>query len=329
MKGFSFTRSESEFLSNLNAGYSTYEELKNQFPYSEKVLNRVIESLIAKNIIVYDDKNKIYRYDSPVNGEKIILEGNLLLPTTILRYPNYMIIGRGKWYKFPPDFDIRRIIWNIDLATSKNKCTLVDLIRESVLAEKRTKIKQSDEPMYKKLVNKIVPYSNKLAIKLNVIGDDECDVTLLFRKTISKITDDMKIEFRGLTMKSTIKTEELINELRKAPEQREYKNIQLDTIVKFSDFIFIGNEIPFEFNFAAKTLSYVKITGVKGRLELTYMKMDSSGEEAKLDVAEYSDFKTGMQKLQEHFIAYAKSMIEDCDFMIEGIPDFNSEKEEA
>lgn len=322
MKLISFTNSESTLLSKLNEGYATFEELKSVVPYSDKTLKQVIESLVSKKIIVLDTKTGRYIYDSPVNGEKIILDGNLMLPTTVLKFKDRMLVSRGSWYQFPPDFDIRRIIWNVHLPmTKKQNSTLAELIQESVLKEKKSKIVQSTDLTYKGLVNKLVPYSPTLMLKLNVVGDEKCDVSIIFKKLVNKITDDIRVEFRGLTVRSEILTSELITELKKTVKDRVYTNIHLNRIFNFSDFVFIGNEIPYKFDIENKILYYAKITKVRGVIELTYFAMKDNGESEKVDVVSYDDAADGISKIKELFMMYAVKMVDGEDFYVEDISD--------
>lgn len=323
MKLLSFTNSESTFLSKLNEGHATFEELKSVVPYSDKTLKQVIESLISKKIIKLDTSTGRYVYDSPVNGEKIILDGNLMLPTTILKFKDRMLVSRGTWYQFPPDFDIRRVIWNVQLPMSKKQnsgtSTLVELIRESVLKEKKSRIIQSTDTTYKGLVNKIVPYGKSIALKLNVVGDDQCDVSIMFKKLVNKITDDIKIEFRGLTVRSEISTHELIAELKKPVKERDYSNVKLNRMFNFSDFVFLNNEIPYQFDIENKILYYVKITKVRGTIELTYQAMKSDGDVEKIEVTSYEDAADGIAKIKELFMQYAVKMVDGEDFYVEDL----------
>lgn len=314
MQTHSFQPSESNVLSKINEGYNTFEELKQQVGFSEKTLNQVLESLIAKHIIEYNKSLKIYEYTVPVNGEKIILDGNLLLPCTILRYPNYILVGRGEWYKFPADFDVNRIIWNVKLPDTKNT-SLVQLITESVMKEKKSKVVQL--PEYKNLVNKLVPYSNNIMFKINVVGEELTDISIMFKKSLTVATDDIRIEYRGMFVRSEIKTSELINELRKSVSERNFKNIHVNRIYSFSDFIFSNNEIPYAFNQKTRTISYAKITGIRSCIEISYFDMNSNGDVQKTNVEKFEDSNAGIGKLRELFDQYARKMIEEEDFMVE------------
>ena len=314
MQTHSFQPSEANVLSKINEGYTTFDELKQQVGFSEKTLNQVLESLISKHILEYNKTTQQYGYTVPVNGEKIILDGNLLLPCTVLRYPNYILVGRGQWYKFPADFDINRIIWNVKLPDTKNT-SLVQLITESVMKEKKSRVIQV--PEYKNLVNKLVPYSENIMFKINVVGEEITDISIMFKKSLSFISDEIRIEYRGMFVRSEIKTDELINELRKSVSERNFKNIHVNRIYSFSDFIFSNNEIPYAYDPKNRKLSYVKITGVRWCIELSYFTMDCNGDVEKLNVEKFEDSNVGIGKLRELFDKYARKMIEAEDFMVE------------
>lgn len=314
MVSHSFQPSEANVLSKINEGYTTFDELKSQVGFSEKTLNQVLESLISKHILEYNKSTQTYGYTVPVNGEKIILGGNLLLPCTVLRYPTYTLVGRGLWYKFPADFDINRIIWNVKLPDTKNT-SLVQLITESVMKEKKARIVQL--PEYKNLVNKLVPYSENVMFKINVVGEEVTDVSIMFKKQLSVATESIRVEFRGMFVRSEIKTDELINELRKAVGERNFKNIHVNRIYSLSDFIFSNNEIPYAFNPQTRTLSYAKITGIRGCIEITYYDMDVNGDIEKTNVEKFEDSNAGIGKLRELFEKYARKIVEAEDFMVE------------
>lgn len=310
----SFTNLESTFLTKFNEGHNTFDSIKSVVPFSEKTLNQVVESLIAKHVIELDKQSQKYQYCIPVNGEKIILDGNIMLPTTIIHLPDKILVTRGQWYSLPVDFDVRRIIWNVKLPTTKNS-TLVDLIKESALKERKSRIVQI--PEYKQLVNKLVPYSPNMMIKINVVGEELTDVHLLFKKSLNDVNDDLRVDFRGLTVRSEIKTDELIEQLQLGVSERDWKKITLNRIFGFNDFIFSQNEIPYHFSSKDRSLSYVKITGIKGKIELTYFTMNKFGETQKTNVEQYDDSGDGIKKLKELFAGYAASMVSAEDFLVE------------
>lgn len=310
----SFTNLESTLLSKFNEGNTTFEQLKNVVPYSDKTLNQVLESLTSKHVIELDKITKNYKYSIPVNGEKIILDGNIMLPTTIIHLPDKILVTRGSWYSLPLDFDIRRIIWNVKLPSTKNS-TLVDLIKESVLKERKSRIVQL--PEYQVLVNKLIPYGKNLMLKINVVGEEFTDIHIMFKKPLTKPTDDIKVEFRGMLVRSEIKTDELIAEIQKPSSDRKWNNIQINRIFGFNDFIFSNNEIPYNYSEKDRILSYVKITGIKGKIELSYYTMNVFSDIQKINVENYEDSNDGINKLKELFNSYAYQIVTNEDFLVE------------
>lgn len=305
----SFNSIESTFLSKLNEGYNTFDKLINVVPYNETTLKNTIESLITKNIIKFDNIRKEYCYDTIVEGQIVVLDGNIMLPVTIIETKDKILVTRGEWYEFPKDFDIRRIVWNVQIP-SKNKSSLIELIQSSILKERKTKIIQL--PEYINLQNKLVPWSSNIKLKLNVIGEEITDVNIIF---IEKIGDDELIEFREFTVKSEISTTELISELTKSVEERNFQNIKLNRIYNFSDFVFSGNCIPYLFD--TESICYGKITGVKGKFEITYFRLDDSGKIEKLNVEEYFDATEGIEKIRELFVSYGEILISKNNFLVE------------
>lgn len=309
----SFTSLEATFLTKFNEGHKTFESLKEHVPFNEKTLNTIIETMIAKNVIKFDTLSKIYIYDTPIKGDKVILDGNIMLPTTIIRFPGKILVSRGAWYEFPADFDIRRIIWNVQLP-SNNKSTLVDLIKESVLKEKKSRINQL--PEYKQLVNKIIPWSENILLKINAVGEENTDISIIFRdKLYLDNTHKDFADFRGFTVRSEIKTADLIHQLTVTAAERDFKSININRIFNFSDFIFSNNEIPYTND--DESLNYAKITAIRGKFEITYFRMDNSGQISKLNVEEYFDVAEGVEKIRELFSGYAEAFISRNDIFIE------------
>lgn len=294
--------------------------MKENVSMSEKTLNDIIEGLLAKGVIKFNPGNKEYHYDTPVMGDKVILDGNIMLPTTIIRMVDEkdatrsrLIISRGEFYEFPIDFDVRRIIWNVQLP-SNSKSTLIELIRESVLKEKKSKIVQNES--YKQLVNKILPWSEKVLLKINVVGDEVTDVTIIFRDRL-QVTEDVSdfVEFREFTVRSEISTKEMIDELMRPAADRSYSRIKLNHIFNFSDFVFVGNGIPYSSD--GESIQYVKITAIRGRLELTYYRFSNNASLSKIGVEEYLDAAEGIDKLRELFNSYAASLVNGSDILVE------------
>ncbi len=312
METKSFSSLEATFLSIFNKGHKTFDTLKDNVPFNEKTLSNIIEALIAKNILKFNAASGEYSYDSPVTGEIVILDGNIMLPVTIIQTKTKTLITRGSWYSFEPDFDIRRVIWNVQLPTN-NSSTLVDLIESSILKEKKSKIVQL--PEYANLVNKLIPYSENIKIKFNVVGEELTDVNIIFVKKLMQENSDDFVEFRLFSVKSEIRTEELIAQLQKTPAERNYQDIQLNKIYNFSDFIFANNSIPYGFD--GESINYVTISGIRKRFELTYYQFDNNGKTTKLDMEEFMTTADGIEKVRELFNSYAEKMLIENNFLVE------------
>lgn len=303
------TGPETTLLSLFNEGNKTFESLKEKVPFSEKELMGILESLINKSILVFDKNKKSYEYDSPVKGDKIILEGNVMLPMTIIRKEDCILVSRGKWYKFPTDFDVRTIIWNVKLP-NKTSSTLVDLIKDSVLKNRKARVQTM--PEHKNLVNKIVPYSNRISLLLNAIGEEATDVTIIF-----KIILDDFVQFKGFSIRSLINTKELITELEKDNDVRDFSNINLNRIFNFSDFIFANNCIPYEFISETKEIKFVKITQIKKSLEISYNIMTKNGVVEKFDSDNFDNISEGVAKIKSLFDGYGSHLLNELDFIVE------------
>ena len=307
-----FSNLESQILTLFNEGKKTFDAISESASIAEKTLTNILEGLIAKNILKLNSKTNEYEYQSKVNGEIVILDGNLLLPTTIIKLKDKILITRGEWYEFPLDFDIRRIIWNVKLE-SKTNSTLVDLIKTSVLKERKSKIVQL--PEYASLVNKIVPFSPTLGLQIHCVGETVTDVSILFRIKIDK-TGDVIAEHKGFSVRSEISTEELLTQLKTPIAERNYpEGVKLNQIHNFSDFIFAKNEIPV--SISNNELTYVKITGIKKVFELTYYKMDIHGYAKKIDIETFDDSKEAIDKLRDIFRGLPSVILGENNFMTE------------
>lgn len=306
-----FTNFESNVMELITKGKNSYDEILKESNINEQTLKDVIEQLMAKNILKQTSDSK-FVYQNKVNGTIVVLDGNILLPTTILKMNDKIYVSRGYWYEFPLDFDVRRIVWNVKLE-SKTNSTLVDMIQNSVLKAKKTKNVQLDE--WKILVNKIVPYSANIGLLIKCVGQEITDVDIIFKIRISE-GEDMSIEHRGFKISSEIDTTQLITELKKKVAERDFtKNIELNRIFNFSDFITSKNEIPIAKS--KNSLTYVKITSIRKGFELTYYKMGINGNSTKISVDSYDDSNEGIEKLRELFDNYAIKLINNVDFLIE------------
>lgn len=283
METINYSATEAQIISVFNAGHQTVEAILDKTKLSSEQVRLVLSNLIALHVIKYDKTTQQYEYDTPIIGESLLLDGNALLPMTILKYPDRIIVSRGKWYEFEPDFDIRRIIWNVQLKEKKNS-TLLDMINASILKEKKSKIVQL--PEYEQLRNKIIPYSPKIGLQINAVGAEHTDVHILLRLRLS--TDEIiAVEHKGFKIPTLISTQEMLGELKSPTAERDYQNIELNKMYDFDELIFSGNEFPIKIE--NNTITYAKITGVRKSYELTIYSMGLTGINRKLDVENYDN----------------------------------------
>lgn len=314
MKIESFTSLESEVLNLIGQGKNTIEQLSENVNFGEKLLTQTLEGLCSKNILVFDIKSKKYKYDTPINKEMIVLEGNILLPTTIIRDQknNCMYVTRGSWYRFPLDFDVRRIIWNVKMV-GKNNSTLVDMIRSSVLKERKARIVHNAQ--YDNIRNKILPYNRNIGLYLNAVGDEITDVTIQFKVYLDEKDPKAPIH-RNFNVRSEILTKSLIDELKKPVSERNYEeNIKINLIYNLSDFIYSKNEIPV--SLIDGTLNYVKISGIKKGYELTYYKLDQHGLNTKVDVETFDNPQEAIDKFRQIFKGLPMKILERNKILLE------------
>ena len=307
-----FSNLESQVLSLFNSGNNTFEKLSENSGIAEKTLTSVIDSLVAKNILKFNAATQVYSYQSNVNGECVILDGNLLLPCTIIKLKDKILVCRGEWYEFPIDFDTRRIIWNVKIP-NKTSSTLVDLIRSSVLKEKKSRIVQL--PEHQNLVDKIVPFSKKIGLLIHCVGETNTDVSIIFKIPIIK-NSDITPEHRGFKVRTEISTEELLKQLKLPVSERNYEEgIKLNRIFNFSDFVYSQNEIPIELN--ENGLNYLKITGIKKSFEFTYYNFLPNGVAKKIDTEQYDDSKEAIETLRAIFEKFPKQILSENNFLTE------------
>lgn len=319
-----FSALESQVLTLINQGKVTFEDLVESVQFSEDTLKDTLENLISRDVLKLNIKTKKYQYSSSIDDkDMVILEGNILLPTTIIKVPEkgIMYVTRGEWYKFPIDFDVRRIIWNIKLI-GKNNSTLVDLVKSAVNKEQKTSIKHN--PDYDILKNKVIPYNNNIGLHLHAIGNEISDVSIIFKITVgsenkSNTNSDIKMcaLHKGFSVRTEIATFEMLTELHKPVDQRDYEaNIKLNKIYNLSDFIFNKQEIPI--NYVNDVLTYVRIEkSMKSKgTELKYYKMDSYGNKKQIDSEIYEPAEL-VDKIRELFNGYASVLLDNQSFLVE------------
>jgi hypothetical protein len=308
-----FSILECDVLNLINKGFKKYDDLLEHTQLSNTSLMSILEGLVSKNILVFNKIRNLYDYDSPIQGENIILDGNLLLPVSVLRDTDkgVMYISRGKWYELPIDFDLRRIIWNVKI-DQKTNSTLVDIIRSSLLKEKKSRIQQL--PEYESLRKRIIPYCEKYDLTLNTIGEKITDVTIKFKIPI-KIDGDITIEHKSFQIRTEISTEEFIVEMKKSKTERDWTKIQLNKIFNFTDFIFSQNEVPI--NLIDNVLSYVKIQSNRKGFTLTYYTVNSIGTIKRQSEEEFENPNEALEILKDIFAGMPTQILIENGFNIE------------
>lgn len=308
-----YSRLETEIIELLNKGFNNRDKMIDNFSGSDKSFDISVSSLINRNIVSFDKKNNKYNFVDKTNGNLVILDGDLLLPVTVIKTNGKTYINRGLWYEIPNNFDIRRIVWNVNIPnTNEKNNTLVELLKTSVLKERKSRIEQL--PEYENLKNKIVPYSDNIGLLIHTVGENATDVSIIFKIKLL-LSSDISIQHRGFTVRTEISTQELIEELSKPVSDRNYKNIKLNKIFTFSDFVHSGNEIPISLQNGV--LEYVKITGIRKNVELTYMKLDHIGNNIKTDVKTFEDTNEGIDVLFNIYNGFATKYLNKLGFLIE------------
>ncbi len=280
------TAFESVVLNMLNKGYDTVAKMLDswvdEYNYSEVSLHETIETLEAAGTIVTKNvgNETTVEYTKPLEGDLVMLDGELLLPVTIIEFPrdNCKYVCRGNWYKFKADFDVRRIIWN-PIVENTNQSDLTQLIKSTVnknvqLAKGKTNnIKQLSE--YKQLVNKLVPYSDNIALHILTVGEFVTRVKMIMFQHHD--SEDLIVQHNKCFVITDIDTKELIAELRKSKEERDWKNILLPKMLDTQDFIINGCEVPIKFQESTLTTQVVRFTTSANTYAIETLNIDSMG----------------------------------------------------
>lgn len=309
-----FMNIEIEFINKFKEGFETLEEIVDNSSLSWNSVKMVAEQLTAKGIITFDTKTKKYKFTEPLDKDKtIVLSGNILLPVSIIKRNGFTYINRGTWYKFEGDIDIRNIIWNVELPTKNNrKIELVELVKNSVLKVKKSKIVQVEE--YKKLQNVIIPWNNNIHFKVITVGEEATEVQLMFVFRLG--SEDINVQWRDMSVRTLIKTEQLLEQLYKKADERVFSDIELNRIYNKSDFIFANNCFPVAIS--KNQIKYLEISAIRGKFELTEFVFNQNGSKSRTgEIYSYNNISEGINFLSELFDEKVLPLIEKLDFMIE------------
>ena len=308
-----FLNLEIEFIENLKKGFNTVDLIIDNTNLSMSSVKMVIEKLQAKGVIEFNKTKRVYEFSKPIDKDNvIILDGNILLPVTIIKKEGFTYISRGHWYKFQGDIDIRNIIWNVELPTKGNNIELVELVKNSILKVKKSKIVQV--PEYAQLQNIIIPWSEQVTFKIVTVGDEQTEVIVMFNFHMGN-DSLVKIVWRDLTVRTLISTDQLIAELTKEVDERKFNNIELNRIYNITDFIFAGNKFPTKYS--KDQIKYLEITGVRGKFELTEYVSNGTSHQKTGEVHSFADIGEGLDFMRQIFNTSVLPLIENMDFTID------------
>jgi len=292
----------------------TKDEIIEKTKISETAFDVTISRMISSGDVTLNDSK--YSYTNKLDGNIIVLDGNLLLPVITVTKNDKLYVTRGTWYEFPIDFDVRRIIWNdvLNINLNGDNASLVDLLVNQSIKEK--KIFTQQLPEYEYLKNKIIPYSDKIGLHIMKVGEETTEIRILF-KTV--LTDgSMTSEHKGFGVKSVISTIEMLEELEKDTSERNYENIKLNRIVEIRDIMYVKNEIPLYFDNKNKSvLVYAKLNTVKSGFSYEIRRRDMIGNNVKIDNYYYESVSEGIESLWDEAKDFVNKLFKDSDFNID------------
>lgn len=304
-------------------GKATKEQILAEVKISENAFDSIINKLLSSNVIKIS--GDAYEYTTPLKGDVVVLDGDLLLPVSVINEGKTKIVSRGdKWYRFSADFDLRRIVWNVSLKNLGNagNRTLVDLLTTQVVAEKSRGIKHLSE--YDHLVNKIVPYSDEIGLLINKVGEYFVDISIIHK---IKIGDgDISQVIRTFRTHSEISTQELLLELNKETEDRNFENIQLEHCINIEDIIITGNEIPVSYvkdkygtesQYMTDKLKYLKIKKMSKEIAFDICVRELGGTTTVIDSFTYESISEGIEQIISLCKPFVDKLFRVNDFVLD------------
>lgn len=306
-------------------GKVTKDAILEEIKISENACDSILGKLLSTNVIKICDDGEHYEYTTPLKGDIVVLDGDLMLPVSVINEDKTKIVSRGdKWYRFSSDFDLRRIVWNINLKNmgNSNNKTLVDLLTTQVVTEKSRGIKHISD--YDHLVNKIVPYNKTIGILLNKIGEYLCDVSIIHKIVLSD--GAVEQEIRKFRTHSEISTQELMLELNKELEDRDYENIRLEHCINIEDIILSGNEIPISYakdkygteaDTRTDKLKYVRIKKMTKEFVYDICVREMSGTVTTIDTMVYDSVSEGIESVIEMCSKFLEKLFRVNDFILD------------
>lgn len=241
---------EANIISKISEGFNTIDSLSEELRLSESIVSNIIGVLENTNVIEFDREKRSYKFCRPIVDDPVLLDGDVHLPVSIFYIDNKMFVSRGNWYEFPTDFDLRRIIWNIDITkyylgpdTPKTNITLFDLLSNQQAVAKTSKNRNKQIKEYEHLVNKYIPYSDDIKIRIVCVGEEITDIELLFLQKLS--IGDVDTVLTNFKIRTSISTTNLIETLSKPVNERcYYEDLDISKVYGFDNIIFKDNAIP-------------------------------------------------------------------------------------
>lgn len=240
--------------------------IMNNLSLGDDIVKPIISNLLEQKII--SENEGLFLYQIPKNGEIITLKGNLILPVSIIETVDYKYVTRGKWYKLPKDFDTNNIIWvpEIENRGNKNNEDLVDLLitQQYNKPKKGSDFKQLSE--YNHLIGATIPYNKNLDLLIKKVGKESTHVHIIINLPLYNEKDSsIQTVNKTFVINSEISTNDMLSELQKPKEERNYQNISFNSIIEYNDMILTGNEIPIEYT--KNYIKFVKITSLKNGIK--------------------------------------------------------------
>lgn len=300
----------------------TKEFIKNQFKFvSDTVINKSLDFLVNKGLITVEidtkDNNKsIYKYTEPLKDNIIILEGDLLLPVTIITKDDGRIfVTRGKWYEFPKGFDTRRIVWNCALNNNGNEKnrTLVDMLTSAGLSQKKSTIVQL--PEYESFINKTIKYNDDITLLIHKVGEELTEISVIFNILVGPKTEDLTVYHSGFKIKSEIATDELVNEVFKDAKERDFTNIKLRKIYELSDLIYVGNQIPVAY--VDGNLRYINIITCRRKLQYAFLELKEDGSIIHHESELFDVISEGIEAIMELCEKFVNNLFNKNGFLLD------------
>jgi hypothetical protein len=314
---------EADILSFITSRNSaTLKEISENVKASEQAVTTVLDYL--SNTHKISIKNDKISLQTPPSKDKIhILKGNLLLPVTVIRRDDCVYITRGQWYKMPKDFDPRNVIWDAALhnnGTDKN-ASLVDMLTShNILKIEKKNRHQLAE--YTQLVNKIIPYNDTIRLHILKVCEDTTDILITIAVNLTDKLNSISVINRNFKISSEISTAEMLHEIEKPRDERNFENIKLSSIVEIRDIILQNNEIPISYEgdksmLRGEVLNYVKIRKIQKGITFDLMTRNITGKEQVIESYNYDSSVEGIEAVINMCKPFLEKLLSRNNFILE------------